>query len=208
MLSAIERGDFDLRDLLAKLSQGFGREPSQRMRLLAIFAADGNLDIDLVELRLRSFLDLTSDLYFNDRIDAVDSARCELARSEIETHRDGPRSLKTTCRMKDADCDQIENFERKRASYDSSAAALVGSTARSGDRQMGELVQEVAGTPRLRRGKTVTGVTATFRLQRTHVPTRRSSLRIRFLKCSDRRSALQLKSSLPPMGYDGRPRRR
>jgi hypothetical protein len=161
VLNAMAEGQEDLGSIFAKLSQGWGREAGQRLRILALLAGQ-NRYVSTVELRLRARLLLRSSsrLMFGHHVDEVrDASGCGLARREVEALRTGRLTLVDKCRRTDQICRQDRFIEERKEYWQDASQALVDHATRKSDQKMGKLGLEIAAKPLQGKGKNCYGRT-------------------------------------------------
>ncbi len=126
ILNVIQEGAADLQDVFARLSQGWGREAGQRLRVLGMLAGP-ELDMDLLKMRAEVFLRSESQELFMDRIDEVrDGPKCGLAGESVRLEAGGRRSLRTSCKKTECVCVQPGFLEIERhASAIAAASSLL-----------------------------------------------------------------------------------
>lgn len=149
-----------MKDVYARLAQGRGRSPGQRLRVLSMLAG-GESTTETLGIRARTFLRVQSRALFEARLsDIRDGSACGLAR-EVPRQREGRWELKTMCKKGECDCRQDEFLEEQQPRPDQAAAALDHSDARPADRKMGRTATKIlaSGKPLDRKGKNCYGGT-------------------------------------------------
>ncbi len=156
ILNVIEDGAVDLQDVFARLSQGWGREAGQRLRVLGMLGGQ-ELDIDRLRIRAEVFLRCESEELFMDGIDEVrDGPECSLAREQVRLERHGRRSLRTACKKTECVCVQPAFLQGYRASIAEAASRLRADKELAA---LGRHTAEVMARPNLldRKGKNCWG---------------------------------------------------
>jgi len=155
VLNAIRDGESDLGSILARLSQGWGRQQGQRLRVLAMLANQIR-DCSPIELELRAgqLLRCGSEQMFVHHIGEVrNGSDCGLSKNEVTRGSDGRYSLVDKCKRDEEICRQDEYIADDLPKWKSASQGLVDHSDRSGDRKMGKLGLELASTPVKRKGK-------------------------------------------------------
>lgn len=147
---ASEQADLSL--LFAELSVGFGREPAQRLRTLAMLAGPTQ-QVSRAELKLRSDQLLRGDL--NTRFAALAASirrrsSCGLATQQPHADREG-WTLKKTCRIREGICDHEARLEGDAARWSAGAATL--NEAGQPHKKMGKTAEKMLTDARVRTGK-------------------------------------------------------
>jgi hypothetical protein len=161
VLNAMDDGQEELGAIFAKLSQGWGREAGQRLRVLAMLAGR-NRQVSAVELRLRArqVLRSSSKQMFEHYLDEVrDGSECGLARNEVETVRGGRLVLVDKCKRTDVICRQDNFISENLGDWSSASQGLAKHSRRTSDQKMGKLGLEIAGDPPKGKGKNCYGRT-------------------------------------------------
>jgi hypothetical protein len=161
VLNAIRDGQDDLGDVFARLSQGWGRQPGQRLRVLAMLANQLR-DSSPTELRLRALqlLRCGSAQMFAHHVQEVrNGSDCGLAKNEVRRGRDGRYSLVDKCQRKEEICRQDQYIEDDVAAWQSASKGLVEHSSRSSDQNMGKLGLQLVTEPAKRKGKNCYGRT-------------------------------------------------
>lgn len=156
ILNALSAGDNDASSLWARLSQGYGRAPGQRLRVLAMLSGQ-SLDLDTLRLRAEVFLRSGADELFRHRLDEVrDASECGLAREDASLDSHGRWTLRRMCKKTECVCVQPQLLEDRRDDVSAIGAAL-RNDARF--RQMGRLAEKVMASqdPLERKGKNCWG---------------------------------------------------
>jgi hypothetical protein len=163
VLNALADGAGTMSEVLARLSQGWGRSTGQRLRVLSILAAgDEALDAELVEMRAQSLLRYRSHALFHHQIDEVrDSSECGLARNRVVSHK-GKRELlnpdtnKDRCKKTDTICRQDAALGAKVTELESAADAL-SKSSESSHRKMAQVAKAAVAKASERKGKNCYG---------------------------------------------------
>jgi hypothetical protein len=124
VLNAIGDGASELRDVWARLSQGYGRAQGQRMRTLAMLSGQ-SLDVDSLAIRAEMFLRSGADVLFRNSVGVLrDGSQCGLAREPVTVEPSGRRKLKTTCKRGECVCDQPNFLAGEEARVAAATTAL------------------------------------------------------------------------------------
>jgi hypothetical protein len=161
VLNVIEGGQEGLGAIFAQLSQGWGRDAGQRLRVLAMLAGQ-NRQVSAVELRLRArqVLRSRSKQMFGHHVDAVrDASECGLARNEVEAAGNGRLALVDRCKRTDAICRQDQFIDERQDDWRTASQGLVEHSGRSGDQKMRKLGLKIADNPLQGKGKNCYGLT-------------------------------------------------
>jgi hypothetical protein len=161
VINAIGEGDEDLTAIFARLSQGWGREPGQRLRVLAMLAGQKR-QVSVTELRTRAqqLLRTGSQELFEHHLDEVrDGSECGLARNRPETGGGGRLKLVDTCKRTDDICRQDQFVAENEGSWAAASQGLVDHGVTDADRNMGKVGLEIAGNPPIGKGKNCYGRT-------------------------------------------------
>jgi hypothetical protein len=152
ILNAAREGPLELSDVLARLSQGRGREGNSRLRVLSLLnRGESSLGPDL-PIRARTFLRYKSRLMFRQQIDTVrDATECGLARNETTQQANGRYVLVHRCKKTDKICRQDQFLGEKVAELRAAGTALMTS-GRDADRKMGDRALTAAANPNERKG--------------------------------------------------------
>lgn len=160
VLNAIKRQPASLSDVFARLSQGWGREANQRLRVLSMIAGGSNT-LSLVDLEIRAdaLIRFESDTLFRWYVDDVrDASECGLARNEVRADTAGrfalvnPVTDREECRKSDDICRQADDLGTKVDGLNAAAAALQASTD-EGHRKMGNAAERAARNAAQRKGQ-------------------------------------------------------
>jgi hypothetical protein len=154
------RTSSEMRDVYARLAQGRGRSPGQRLRVLAMLAG-GELTTDTLGIRARTFLRSQSRALFEASVDDVrNGSDCGLAK-ELPRLRSGQWELKTTCKKTECECRQPDFLSDQSPRGERAARALDDPGAREPDRKMGRTADKIlrSGRPLDRKGKNCWGGT-------------------------------------------------
>jgi hypothetical protein len=173
VLNAMADGEEDLGTIFARLSQGWGREAGQRLRILSMLAG-GNRRVSTAELRLRArqVLRATSKEMFEHHLDEIrDGSECGLARNRVQPVRGGRLVLVDKCKRTDQICRQDRFIEEQSADWTSSSKGLIDHAERKTDRNMGQLGLEIADDPPLGKGKNCYGRTGDISISIECAPT-------------------------------------
>jgi hypothetical protein len=149
ILDALDAPSVGWADLFARVSQSFGREASQRLRVLSmICGADDPDNINLRHARTRTEMLLRqSAVYFEQGIDTVhDNCACPLASMTVSTSGRGKRTLRTTCKKNESICDREDEITAKRSAFEAAGDALIASSD-SAHRKLGKAAKLAAGKP-------------------------------------------------------------
>lgn len=155
VLNAMAEGEEDLGAIFAKLSQGWGREAGQRLRILSMLAG-GNRSVSSSELRLRArqILRNSSREMFEHYLDEVrDGSECGLARNQVEPVQGGRLVLVDKCKRTDQICRQDQFISEHLDDWKRSSVALTSHSGRKSDKNMGRLGSNIAADPQLGKGK-------------------------------------------------------
>lgn len=139
--------------LYSRLSQGYGREPSQRLRALALCVGP-TTPPDLAEVKIRAEQLLRvglSELLQQVVSDVRRPSSCPLALERPVETREG-WSVRATCKRTDDICDRVDRVERELGRWTSGATALEAADEPP-LKKMGKLATEMAAAPHLRKGK-------------------------------------------------------
>lgn len=161
VINAINDGEEDLTAIFARLSQGWGREQGQRLRILAMLAG-GKRQVNVTELRTRSqqLLRTGSQELFEHHLDEVrDSSECGLARNRVEASRGGRLKLIDTCKRTDDICRQDQFVAENEGSWAAASQGLAEHGITDADRKMGKVGIKVGGDPPIGKGKNCYGRT-------------------------------------------------
>lgn len=155
VLNAIRDGESDLGSIFARLSQGWGRQPGQRLRVLAMLANQlRSSSVTELQLRATQLLRSGSEQMFTQLVQEVrNGSDCGLAKNEVKRGRDGRYSLVDQCRRDEEICRQDRYVDDGLPKWRSASQGLVAHAERSSDRKMGELGLELVDSPGRRRGK-------------------------------------------------------
>jgi hypothetical protein len=150
----------DLSAALARLSFGWGREPTQRLRATALVCAGSTrLDVTDAKIRGRQLLRGGGDVLFAQVVgDLRNSSRCGLAQEKPTQAPDGMWELKTTCKRREGICDHENRIATALGRWRAGASALASSTS-PGLRQMGQRGVTMAADPVMRTGVNCYGKT-------------------------------------------------
>jgi hypothetical protein len=163
VLNALAGGAGSLGELFAALSQGWGRSPGQRLRVLSMLAAgEDPLDAELVQIRAQALLRYKSLALFHHQVNEVrDSSQCGLARNCVVFHR-GKRQLlnhdtgRDRCKKTDTICRQDDALGAKTTGLKRAADALSKSFEAS-HRSMAKVAKAAVSKPPDRKGKNCYG---------------------------------------------------
>jgi hypothetical protein len=158
ILEAAEEED-DLSAAVARLGRGFGREPSQRLRALALAVAGSErLDVETMAIRARELLRGDASRRFRRTVALVrQRSECGLARAR--PHQDeGAWKLKATCVIREGICRHEGRIADDLVRWTSGAEVLRGSEDEK-LRRMGETAKRMADAPRERTGRNCYGRT-------------------------------------------------
>lgn len=161
VLNAIRDDEDDLGSVFARLAQGWGRQPGQRLRILAMLA-NQRPDSSLVELRLRAqqLLRCGSQQMLSHHVHEIrDGSECELAENEVKRGRDGRYSLVDRCKRTDQICRQDQYVQDGLATWEGASKGLVDHSDRKSDRDMGHLGLELVVDASKRKGRNCYGRT-------------------------------------------------
>jgi hypothetical protein len=145
-------------EVLSRLSQGWGRTPGHRLRVMAMIAGgDTALDLDYMEMRAEALLRYEADIFFHDQIDVVrDGSECGLARNVVRRGPGGRREYVNPvtgsewCKKSDTICVQDQDLGAKTKELESAALALLQSPDH---KKMGEAALRAVKDPKQRKGK-------------------------------------------------------
>lgn len=147
------REEPDLPAVLGRLSQGFGREPSQRLRALGLCAGPDSLDRTEMEIRARQILRVEIDRYVDEIVGEIRRpSECPLAANDPYQEVGGEWRIDWTCRRNAGICDRVERIGGDIARWDAGAAALVASD-RGDYRRQGQAARRMSAEPDYRTGK-------------------------------------------------------
>ncbi len=126
VLNLVRDGVDDFRELFARLSQGWGREAGQRLRVLAMLAGQSPaVEIPVLAARAELFLRSESIALFMAGLDEVrDGGQCGLAREVPKLQPRGRLELTTSCKKTDCDCVQPAFLEDRKVSIAATADVL------------------------------------------------------------------------------------
>ena len=160
VLNAIRDDADDLGSVFARLSQGWGRQPGQRLRILAMLV-NQRPDSNPIELRLRAqqLLRCGSEQMLMHHVREVrDGSQCGLAKKEVEQRRDGRYALVDKCKRTDEICRQDQHVQDQLETWQRASSGLVNSDRKS-DRDMGKLGLQLAADASKRKGRNCYGRT-------------------------------------------------
>jgi hypothetical protein len=142
----------DLAAMFARLGRGFGREPAQRQRALALVSGGTN-SINATDIKIRGRQALREvDARVRRRVGSIRSASaCGLAVAEPRQAPDGRWTVKQTCKRGEGICDHEARLDQDLPRWCAGAQALVGSSS-NGLRTMGHTALKMADGPELRTG--------------------------------------------------------
>jgi len=150
-------GARSLRDVRARLRQGFGREPVQRWLVYDMLMEDETCSLEELERRARRFLRTGFEAMFTDRVEARDGSRCGIAPRTSVQEPNGQARFPGTCQKDQSICDQIAFLNGNRAKSLAAADALQKS-ARPDHQALGDKAQQLMGLPeRERKGSNCYG---------------------------------------------------
>jgi hypothetical protein len=163
-LNALRQRPASLRDLFARMSQGWGREPGQRLRVLSLLVGDSStLDAGEVEIRASAMLRYRSASMFETQIDEIRSgSECGLARNRVRQDAKGdwveeqPETRRDRCRKDDEICRQDDDLGSKVDRLEAAGKALLGSD-NAAHRTSGKVALQAAKVARDRKGKNCYG---------------------------------------------------
>jgi hypothetical protein len=126
VLNLLREGVGDFRELFARLSQGWGREAGQRLRVLAMLAGQNPaVEISVLQARAELFLRSESAALFMSRINELrDGGQCGLAREVPKTQLRGKLFLTTQCKKTECACVQPAFLEGRKTDIAAAATAL------------------------------------------------------------------------------------
>jgi hypothetical protein len=160
VLNASRGGATDVGSVFARLSQGWGRQPGQRLRILSILLNGEAVPGPDLGLRAQQMLRYRSRVMFEHHIDELrDGSHCGLATNSVTQKADGTHTLKDTCKKTEVICRQDQLLSDLEGRWRSLAAALVEHASRQQDRKMGQLATKLANEPDQRKGKNCYGKT-------------------------------------------------
>lgn len=152
ILNATREGSPTLSDVLARLSQGRGRESNSRLRTLSLLNRGENSLAPDLPIRARAFLRYQSRRLFRQQIDTIrDATECGLARMETKPDTSGSYGLVDKCKKTDSICRQDQFLGEKVAELRAAGSALETS-GRVGDRKMGTRALTAAAKQTERKG--------------------------------------------------------
>jgi hypothetical protein len=159
ILNALNSSD-EMKDVYARLAQGRGRSPGQRLRVLAMLAG-GECNTQTLGIRARTFLRSQSRALFEVGLAEIrDGSECGLAR-ELPRLSSGRWELTIMCKKAECECRQPKFLESQSSRAKHAADALDDPNARPADRKMGRQAKEIleSGNPLDRKGKNCWGGT-------------------------------------------------
>jgi len=160
VLNSMAEGEDDLGEIFARLSQGWGRETGQRLRVLSMLAR-GKREVSAIELRLRAqqIIRSGSREMFGHYLDEIrDGCECGLARLTVETER-GRMVLVDKCKRTDQICRQDQFIAERIEEWRAASKGLVEHGTRDSDKNMGKLGLAIAEDPPKGKGKNCYGRT-------------------------------------------------
>lgn len=135
-------GARSLRDVSARLRQGFDRQPTQRWLVYDMVVEDPAAPLDELERRARRFLRTGFEAMFTERIEVRDGSNCGIAARDVVTDEHGQLVYRGTCKKTDDICAQIAFVEGNRDKILAAADALQESD-RQADRDLGAKAQKL-----------------------------------------------------------------
>jgi hypothetical protein len=159
ILEAVEE-EPDLSAAVSRLGGGFGREPSQRLRVLAgLIGNSSALDVADVRIRGRRLMRGESNRLFHRMVGALRAAsECGLAIQEPALDSDGRWTMKITCKRREGICEHEARIERDLHRWTAGAQELKASDS-AAHRKLGTKALEMAAEPELRTGVNCYGKT-------------------------------------------------
>ncbi|HET7483816.1 MAG TPA: hypothetical protein VFJ64_00400 [Solirubrobacterales bacterium] len=155
VLNAIRDGQDDFGSIFARLAQGWGRQPGQRLRVLAMLANQlrNSSPVEL-QLRAQQILRCGSKQMFMHHIQEVrDGSECGLAKNEVRRGRDGRYALIDRCKRTDEICRQDQYVQDELPRWEGASQGLVDHSNRPSDQNMGKLGLELAASSAKRKGR-------------------------------------------------------
>jgi hypothetical protein len=164
VLNALRDRPGSLSDLYSRLSQGWGREPSQRLRVLSLLTGESTgIDPGEIELRAAAMLRYRSASMFETQIDEIrDGSECGLARNVVVRDSGGrwaeaqPETGRDRCKKDDTICRQDDDLGSKLDRLEAAGRALLASSD-TNHRTAGKTALQAVKVARDRKGKNCYG---------------------------------------------------
>ena len=137
ILNAVD-GARSLKDVRARLRQGFGRVPTQRGIVYDMLVDDGeDCTIEELDRRVRRHLRTGFEALFTDRVEVRDGSRCGIVPRVCEQGLDGRWTFHGSRKKTEHICEQIAFLDRHARRVQAAASALVDQSPREDDRELG-----------------------------------------------------------------------
>jgi len=158
ILNALD-GARSLKDVRARLRQGFGRVPVQRGIVYDMLVDDGeDCTIGELDRRVRRHLRTGFEALFTDRINVRDGSRCGIVPRVADQDSAGKWTFHGSCKKTDDICEQLAFLERYESRVLAAASALVNNSPREADQELGrKTLQRMALAAAERKGQNCYG---------------------------------------------------